>query len=119
MPGGIQYRSPQHAASQKAGGREAGEPELADPKKTGGTFQSRRVLTAMIAATLVSFVGLAFYAWSEFGDVELGINGYLALTAGVLGTAAVGIGLMLLVFYSDRAGYDDEAAKTLTKRDSK
>jgi hypothetical protein len=39
-------------------------------------------------------------------------EGYIALVAGVTVSVVVGVGLMALVFYSSRHGYDD-----LPKRD--
>ena len=40
--------------------------------------------------------------------------GYVAMAAGVLFSFVVGVGLMTLVFYSSRAGYD-EPAKLIVK----
>jgi hypothetical protein len=36
-------------------------------------------------------------------------GGYVALALGILGTAALAGGLMALLFYSQRRGYDDAA----------
>jgi len=49
----------------------------------------------------------AYHLWIQFGDVEISTNGYIALAAGAVATAGLGIGLMSLVFYSSRRGYDD------------
>lgn len=49
----------------------------------------------------------AAYAYTEISDIRIGLHGYLALFLGIAGTLAVGIGLMSLVFYSSRHGYDD------------
>jgi len=65
----------------------------------------------MAAAILLAFAGLGVYAWREFGDVELGANGYLALILGAGFTAVVGVGLMALVFFSAYRGYDDDIGK--------
>ena len=48
---------------------------------------------------------------SELGDVEISVQGYLALAGGVAVTLALGVGLMWLVYYSHRRGYDDEAGQ--------
>jgi hypothetical protein len=43
--------------------------------------------------------------------------GYLAMTLGVLFTAAIGVGLMGLIFYSSRRGYDQPPPNDPTDRD--
>ncbi len=40
-------------------------------------------------------------------EAEMSIHGWIALTLGVVVTMAVGVGLMALVFFSARRGYDD------------
>ena len=44
--------------------------------------------------------------------VEMSTNGYIALVLGTIGTLALGGGLMTLLFYSQRHGYDDAAASS-------
>jgi hypothetical protein len=48
-------------------------------------------------------------AWTHFDAVTIDIPmyGYVALAGGVAVSLAVGGGLMALVFYSSRHGYDD------------
>jgi len=41
--------------------------------------------------------------------VEIGFHGYMALGLGAGVTILLWVGLMSLVFYSSRRGYDDEA----------
>jgi hypothetical protein len=41
-------------------------------------------------------------------DVSISAAGYIALVAGSVLTLAVGAGLMFLMYYSDRAGFDDQ-----------
>ena len=69
-------------------------------------------LTAFIA--VIMLIGIALYAYLFVGDLGLSVNGYIALIAGVVGTAALTVGLMSLLFFSDRAGYDDEAGERFT-----
>lgn len=45
--------------------------------------------------------------WREIGDVGIDLNGWIALILGVLVTLGLGIGLMALVFISNRRGYDE------------
>lgn len=62
------------------------------------------VLVALLAAALV--FGVA--GWTLDGaDVTISPHGILALVLGGVGTLALGGGLMFLVFYSNRRGYDD------------
>jgi len=72
----------------------------------------RRVI--MIAAgTVTAMVVIGFLiAW--LAGQENGMmsdQGWLALGIGIVVTAALGGGLMTLVFYSDRAGYDEAASE--------
>jgi hypothetical protein len=54
------------------------------------------------AATVVAIVN-----WSGIGDAGIDLNGWIALSLGVLVTLALGVGLMALVFISNRRGYDE------------
>ena len=55
--------------------------------------------------------GFAWYVWRELGDVEISLHGWLALGGGIAATLGLGIGLMWLVYFSHRRGYDDEAGR--------
>jgi hypothetical protein len=46
-------------------------------------------------------------AWSGLGDSGMSAAGWGALVLGVVVTLALGIGLMALVFISNRRGYDE------------
>jgi hypothetical protein len=60
------------------------------------------------AALFVAAVAaIAVVNWSGIGDAGIDINGWIALVLGVLATLALGIGLMTLVFISNRRGYDE------------
>ena len=56
---------------------------------------------------------------SGTGDLAAGVSdaGMVAMTLGVLFTLAIGGGLMALIFYSSRRGYDENAARDLTDKD--
>lgn len=64
------------------------------------------VLLGLLALT----VGVAFWAWHEIGDVPISGHGLIALGLGALLTALLGAGLMALMFFSSRRGYDDRAS---------
>lgn len=52
-------------------------------------------------------VWFAAVAWDRLGGEAIPIFGYVAIAGGVLFSLLVGGGLMALVFYSNRHGYDD------------
>ncbi len=65
---------------------------------------------ALVAGVLaLSMAAVAVYLWLSLGDVEMGFAGWLAMIAGGLATLGLGVGLMALVFYSNRKGFDDRA----------
>jgi len=64
------------------------------------------VLVALLAAVLYSTASM----WTSIGGgTGMNGNGVAALVLGGIGTLALGGGLMALVFYSSRRGYDDAA----------
>ncbi len=69
--------------------------------------------TALLLVILGGFLlATALYSlrlWHAGEGTELGANGWIALALGVIATFAVGAGLMWLVFYSSRKGYDDRS----------
>ena len=65
-------------------------------------------VAAAIAGTVVLVIGLFIAAlWIGIGDSEISGAGWLAMGLGVVVTLALGIGLMALVFISNRRGYDE------------
>ena len=68
-------------------------------------------LILSLLAMLAGAVGFAWYVWHELGDVEISLYGYLALAGGIAVTLGLGVGLMWLVYFSNRGGYDDEAGR--------
>lgn len=68
------------------------------------------------AFTLIVLLGLlvlaaltGFWAWREIGSVDIGTHGWIALGLGAVLTFLVGAGLMALMFFSARRGYDERA----------
>ena len=59
---------------------------------------------------LLAILGVTLWwavsAWNAF-DVEMSIHGYIAMILGIVFSLVVGCGLMGLMFYSSRHGYDD------------
>ncbi len=68
----------------------------------------RKVLVAVPLLALLAFsVWFAASAWIHLGGDPIPFYGYVAIAGGVLFSLLVGGGLMALVFYSNRHGYDD------------
>lgn len=74
----------------------------------------RRVLSAIAAGSvLVSALAvLVMWQWDGSGGSAMSVHGYIALALGAFFTFALTAGLMALVFYSSRQGYDDEVGNT-------
>jgi hypothetical protein len=68
-------------------------------------------LVAVLLGLLAAAAGVALWGWRQLADVEMGMHGWIALGLGVVATLGLGIGLMWLVYYSHRHGYDDEAGR--------
>jgi hypothetical protein len=63
-------------------------------------------VAAVAAVAVVSAIN-----WNVLGDTGIDVNGWIALILGVLATLAVGVGLMTLIFISNRRGYDNPSGK--------
>jgi hypothetical protein len=71
----------------------------------------RRKSTWIAVAIALGFVAavaaISATFWRSIGNAGISAAGWLAMIFGVLATLALGIGLMALVFISNRRGYDD------------
>jgi hypothetical protein len=67
----------------------------------------RTLLVAALFALLALAVWFAAAAWERLGGDAIPFYGYVAIVGGVLFSLLIGGGLMALVFYSSRHGYDD------------
>ena len=65
------------------------------------------ILVVALFALLAVSVWFAAYAWNHLGGDPVPSYGYVALAGGAVVSLLVGGGLMALVFYSSRHGYDD------------
>ena len=62
--------------------------------------------TVAVAAVLAVAVVIGEF-WSATGDSEISEAGSFAMGLGIFVTLVLGIGLMSLVFFSNRRGYDE------------
>jgi hypothetical protein len=68
----------------------------------------KTILTIVIlAGFLAGALIIAAITWLRVDQASISTTGMLALAVGVILTVALGAGLMFLVFYSSRKGYDD------------
>jgi hypothetical protein len=65
------------------------------------------LVISVLLLLLALAVSLALDAWVSLGDVEMSVHGYIAMALGIIFSLALGFGLMGLMFYSSRHGYDD------------
>jgi hypothetical protein len=69
-------------------------------------------MRALIIFGLFGLLALAVWfaasAWAHFGGDAIPLYGYVAIAGGVIFSLLLGGGLMALVFYSSRHGYDDD-----------
>ena len=70
-----------------------------------GTKLLMGVLLALLTGSLV----VGYVGWTGSADADIPSAAYVVLFVGVIITLLVGCGLMALVFYSNRKGYDEQA----------
>ena len=61
---------------------------------------------AAMAAVLAVAITIVIF-WNQLGASQISLAGWLAMIFGVIATLALGIGLMALMFISNRRGYDE------------
>ena len=62
-----------------------------------------------LVALLAAAVWFAVYAWRAIEGPPVPLEGHIAMWLGIGFSLIVGCGLMALVFYSSRHGYDEAA----------
>lgn len=70
------------------------------------------IIVSLFAMLLLTIV-VAAMGWTSAGDIQMSMGGWIALGLGSFFSLAVGIGLMSLVFYSSRKGYDEPVVMTV------
>ncbi|MBW7970446.1 hypothetical protein [Bradyrhizobium sp. BR 10289] len=81
-----------------------------DMRQAPSTPQGGKLVTwlviAVLCAMLAGAFALGYLGWFRT-DHDVPEAGYVALVLGVVFSLVVGVGLMTLVFYSSRKGYDE------------
>jgi TRAP-type uncharacterized transport system fused permease subunit len=75
---------------------------------TAMRMSARNAVAVVIAAAAVLVVvGVVATIWTGLAEAHISGAGWFAMGFGMLVTLALGVGLMALVFISNRRGYDD------------
>ena len=69
------------------------------------------IAVALAITTVLAVVVAIAEFWSGTGDSEISPAGWFAMGLGIIVTLALGIGLMALVFFSSRGGYDETSRR--------
>lgn len=73
------------------------------------TMKTASILAVLIGGAIAGLVLFLMYLAPDTGGAVVSGHGTVAMVLGVVLSLIVGIGLMTLVFYSSRRGYDDDA----------
>jgi flagellar basal body-associated protein FliL len=67
---------------------------------------------------LVATGAVIYFGWTLANGTDVPTSGYAAMAFGVIISLAVGFGLMALLFYSSRKGYDEPPVLIVPENDS-
>lgn len=70
--------------------------------------RSMWIVIAVAAAVVVAVIAVVAGLWATIGANQISAAGWAAMILGALVTLGLGTGLMSLVFFSSRHGYDDD-----------
>ena len=76
------------------------------------------LILAVLFALLIVSVIWGSLVWTEGASVFMSGHGWAALSLGVVFSIVIGCGLMALMFYSSRSGYDDVATPKVRREDT-
>jgi hypothetical protein len=82
---------------------------MAQPRTKLGNLATIALVGVPLFAILAVSGWYAAKAWVSVSGPPMPATGYVAMTLGVVFSVVVGCGLMALLFYSNRHGYDDAA----------
>jgi hypothetical protein len=61
--------------------------------------------------------GVTYFGWTLASGTDVPTSGYAAMAIGVILSLGVGFGLMALLFYSSREGYDELPVFIVDRKD--
>lgn len=80
---------------------------MAKPDAKRGTLGTIALVAVPLLAILAAASWYAARAWVSLSGPPMPATGYVAMGLGVVFSLVVGCGLMALLFYSNRHGYDE------------
>jgi len=89
------------------------EPAISARMDAGSWIILIVLLSLLVATGVVIYLG-----WTLGNGTDVPISGYAAMAFGVIISLAVGFGLMALLFYSSRKGYDEPPVLIVPEDDS-
>jgi len=82
-------------------------------------MKRQTIITIFVAVVLLSLLAVALTfmvdTWQRT-DAPMSVHGWIALGLGVFFSVLIGCGLMALMFYSSRRGYDERASSDYDQR---
>jgi flagellar basal body-associated protein FliL len=105
----------QIGAMKRPGNKDRTSTETAMSARMGvGSWIILIVLLSLLAATGV----VIYFGWTRGNGTDVPTSGYAAMAFGVIISLAIGFGLMALLFYSSRKGYDEPPVLIAPENDS-
>lgn len=111
-------RAPPSARKAPLPDRYTLRPELLLRERLRSLVMKTALVIVGLLVILGVTVGWAIWGWQQTAGTAMGFHGWLAMILGIVFTIVIGCGLMGLMFYSSRYGYD-ERASDLSDKDEK
>src|SRR5882757_2755861 len=91
--------------------------------RTSGTMSARMgvgswSILIVLLLLLVAAGAVTYFGWTLANGTDVPTSGYAAMAFGVVISLVVGFGLMALIFYSSRKGYDEPPVLIVPENDS-
>jgi hypothetical protein len=102
-PGGAAFRKGESDMRTAIRANDKESRILASVRLGIGSWIILIVLLLLLAGTCV----VAYLGWELGNGIDVSASGYVAMAFGVVVSLGVGFGLMALIFYSSRKGYDE------------
>ncbi len=88
------------------------------PPPRAGLDIRQTLLIVVLFGMLLFAIVWSMMAWTSAEEVTMSIHGWIALSLGTIFSLVIGCGLMALMFYSSRSGYDETATPKFRESDS-
>jgi flagellar basal body-associated protein FliL len=94
----------------------------ANEDRTSSTMSARMgvgswIILIVLLSLLVATGVVIYIGWTLGNGTDMPTSGYAAMALGVIISLAVGFGLMALIFYSSRKGYDEPPVMIVPEND--